>query len=114
MLPEVISSGIPELKQEVGKAFYKQNAAAVLQVVVNFARDMLVKRNLSRVKWCIHYVGSVHEKGDAVVKDIIENLFVRSFNGMKRLCTPAEWQEIYSKIPENLGIIYSNQRHAFQ
>lgn len=114
MLPEVISNGIPELKQEVGKAFYKQNAAAVLQVVVNFARDMLVKRNLCRVKWCIYYVGSVHEKGDAVVKDIIENLFVRSFNGMKRLCGPVEWQEVYSKIPVNLGTIYLRQANALQ
>lgn len=114
MLPEVISSGIPEVKQEVEKALYKQNEAAVLQVVVNFARDMLLKRNLSRVKWCVTYVGNVHEKGDDVVKAIIENLFVRSFNGMKRLCSPLEWQEVCSKIPANLSTIYLRQTNALR
>lgn len=102
----IISLEIPEVKNEVNKLSGDHNVAAVLQVVINYIREMLVTHNLERANQCIILIGQIYGRGNTMVQDIIENLFVRSFNGMKRLCGPIEWQKLQIKIPWSLRKVY--------
>lgn len=110
-LPEIISSEIPEIKDELSRLSSKENSAGVLQIVVTFTRDLILKHRWAKVKWNMMLVGWLYDKGDRAVKDIIENLFVRSFTGMQHLCSQHNWQRIQRQIPTNLYSLYLNQNN---
>lgn len=111
-LPAIISTGIPEVKSEVARLTSRENIAGMLQIVVNFVRTRLMKQDVTRAGYCIRLIGRIHQRGNSSIKDIIENLFVRSFNGMERLCSPKEWKILQSKMPGNLQEAYDRQNAA--
>ena len=108
LLP-LISAEIPEVSEEVNRLSSKENIAGAIQIVVTFMKDMLQHHNLPRVRWSMMFMGWLYGRSDAAVKEIIENLFVRSFNGMKRICNPQEWQSVETKIPYSLRSVYIRQ-----
>ena len=109
---DIIISEIPEVKDEVSKLSSKDNIAGAMQIVVTFTRDMLKGHHLSKVHWCIALIGWVYGRGNEMVRDIIANIFVRSFNGMRNLCSQVEWQIIQEQMPANLYAVYVYQNRT--
>lgn len=112
-LPEIIAQEIPEVKNEIGKLSSKENIAATLQIVVTYTREMLTRHQVAKVNYCMALMGWIYSLGNEPIRDLIENLFVRSFNGMRSLCRPKEWNEIQSRIPTRLYTVYMAQNEIY-
>lgn len=105
-VPEIIASEIPEVKDEIGRLSSRDNIAGAMQIVVTYVREMLQNHRVTKANWCIAFVGWLYLKGNEGVREIIENVFVRSFNGMRRLCSPAEWVIIQQRMPATLYAVF--------
>lgn len=112
-LPEIIAQEIPEIKSEIGRLSSKENIAATLQIVVTYTREMLTRRQVAKVNYCMALMGWIYNLGNEPIRDLIENLFVRSFNGMRSLCLPNEWDQIQSRIPVKLYNVYMVQNSFY-
>jgi hypothetical protein len=112
-LPEIIAQEIPEIKSEIGRLSSKENIAATLQVVVTYTREMLTRHQVAKVNYCMALMGWIYNLGNEPIRDLIENLFVRSFNGMRSLCRPNEWDQIQSRMPAKLYMVYKGQNSFY-
>lgn len=108
-LAEIICTEIPDIKPELNKLSSKENIAGMIQIVVTFTRELLKTRNWGKVNWNMMLIGWIYGRGDQTIKDIIENVYVRSFNGMKNICGQFEWEILQKKIPANLYSVYLYQ-----
>lgn len=109
-VPIMISRKIPEVQEEVGKLTSPDNIAGALQVVVNYIRALLHRHRFSKVQYCITLIDQIYGGGSPAVREIIEQLFIRSFDGMRKLCTQKEWLVLQSKMPLNLHAVYIHQQ----
>lgn len=98
-----------EIKDEIGELSTRKNFAGVFQAIVNHINLLLSKGQVEKIARSIKFIGWLHKRGNGYVQYIIENLFVRSFVGMKRRCTAEQWIYMYQLIPNNLKNIYQLQ-----
>ncbi|SEL10089.1 DUF7674 family protein [Parapedobacter koreensis] len=108
----IIVSELPEVKNDVVSLCRKGNIAGVMQIVVNYMRDMVRGKQLDKVLRCMNLVGWMYGRGDSAVREIIANVFVRSFNGLHNQCTNWEWERIREDMPANLYSVYTVQNRA--
>lgn len=108
-LAELITSEMPELKEEVNRLTLKENVGALVQIMVTFTKDLLRKRKWARVKWNMLFVGWLYERADASLKNMLENIYVRSFHSMEKLCGVQQWGQVYQHIPKSLLLVYQRQ-----
>lgn len=109
-IPDIISAEIPEIKREISE-LSRENLAWALQVVVSYIRDRITVHEIAKVIYSISLVGWIYNCGNERVKYLIENLFVRSFNGMRKLCSQYEWGLIEKRIPIKLLTVYTKQQY---
>ncbi|MEH6309024.1 hypothetical protein RYH73_25460 [Olivibacter sp. CPCC 100613] len=107
---QIIAAELPEATEEIQKPSTRENLAALLQGVVNYLRDRLAMHEIGKVRYTMAFMGWVYTTSDEKVRDLVENLFIRSFNSLKRHCSKLEWEEIESSIPQRLFSIYLVQR----
>lgn len=108
----IITSELPEVTLEITKPTTKKNPAAVIQGVVNYLRDRLALHEIAKVRYTMAFMGWVYARSEDKARELVENLFVRSFNSLKRHCSGFEWEEIESSIPQRLYTIYLLQNNA--
>ncbi|NQD71600.1 hypothetical protein HP439_12795 [Sphingobacterium shayense] len=102
-----------EIKEEISKLSDHKNFAGIFQAIVNHINLLLSKGQIEKIGTKIKFIGWLYKRGNVYVKEIIENLFVRSFAGMKRRCTAEQWIYIYQLIPSNLKSIYELQNNNY-
>ena len=98
-----------EIKEEITDLKNRQNFAGIFQAIVNHINLLLKKGQIEKIGVRIKFVGWLHKRGNDYVRYIIENLFVRSFDGMKKRCTAEQWTHVYQLIPYNLKQMYLTQ-----
>jgi len=112
-LSYVVTVELPEIEEEIGHLHSKDNIAGVMQVVATYAKDMLRAKHFAKVSRCMLLVGRLYGCGNASVRDIIANVFVRSFNGMRTLCSQWEWRQLREGMPPNLYAVYVFQNRTY-
>ncbi len=98
-----------EIKEEINELSMRKNFAGIFQAIVNHINLLLSKGQIEKIGEKIKFIGWLHKRGNEYVQYIIENLFVRSFEGMKRRCTTEQWIYMYQLIPNNLKHVYQLQ-----
>lgn len=98
-----------EIKEEINTLSSDRNFAGVLQAIINYLRVLLTHSQIKAMSHFIRSVGWVYCRGNQYVKYIVENLFVRSFEGIRKRCTPQQWQFLFKKLPQPFKNIYSLQ-----
>ena len=98
-----------EIKDEIHTLSSHKNFPGILQAIINLLRFLQEKGQICKVGLRIKIIGRLYNKGNDYLKYIIENLFIRSFVGIKKRCTTQEWNVLYKQIPENLKKIYIQQ-----
>lgn len=98
-----------EIKEEINELSTRKNFAGILQAIVNHINILLSDGQVEKIGVKFKFIGWLYKRGNEYVQDIIENLFVRSFEGMKRRCTKEQWIYIYQLIPKNLRKLYQLQ-----
>lgn len=98
-----------EIQEEITQLSLKRNFAGIFQAIVNHINLLLSNGQIEKIGVRIKFIGWLHKRGNEYVRYIIENLFVRSFEGMKRRCTAEQWIYVYQLIPNNLKHVYQFQ-----
>lgn len=100
-----------EISDEIKKLSSGKNFAGVLQAVVNQLRSLLERGEFTKITRHIKYIGWIYNVGNEYIKYIIENLFVRSLEGIRKKCSPEQWQRLYTDIPKSFQAIYRAQNN---
>ncbi|TDQ77855.1 DUF7674 family protein [Sphingobacterium yanglingense] len=98
-----------EIEEEIQQLSRKRNIAGVLQAVVNFLKNLLHHNRLTEVSAHLQFMARLYRSGNRYVRYLIENLVVRSFEGLKRQCAQGQWELLYAGIPVQLQHIYQRQ-----
>ncbi|MDF2515886.1 MAG: hypothetical protein K0R59_1182 [Sphingobacterium sp.] len=102
-----------EIKEEINDLSSRRNFAGIFQAIVNHINYLLSNGQVEKIGSRLKYMGWLYRRGNEQVRNIIENLFVRSFRGMKRRCTSEQWIYMYQQIPKNLKQIYLLQSNNY-
>lgn len=102
-----------EIREEIDALSSRKNFAGIFQAIVNHFNYLVSAGQLEKISMRLKYIAWLYKKGDDHVRNIIENLFVRSFRGMKRRCTTEQWIYMYQNIPKNLKQIYLLQNSTY-
>lgn len=98
-----------EIKEEIHELSSGKNFAGIFQAIVNHIHRTIAAGQIQKTGTKIKLIGWLHKRGNDYVQYVIENLFVRSFEGMKRRCTAQQWLQLYQVIPRNLRNVYEMQ-----
>lgn len=102
-----------EIGKEINELSTRKNFAGIFQAIVNHINLLLSKGQSEKIGARIKVIGWLYKRGNEYVRYIIENLFVRSFEGMKRRCTTEQWIYVYQLIPNNLRNVYQLQAQNY-
>lgn len=101
-----LAAHYPQIKEEIYTLSKNENFAGVLQAIVNYLRMLLTNSEIRKISRLIKFVGCLYPKGNEYIKYIIENLFVRSFEGIRKRSTPQQWQFLFQNFPPPFKNIY--------
>ena len=80
-----------------------------IQVLTDYTRRMAFERNYKMVEKCMELVEKIYEKGNTLVKNAVENIFIFSFSTMLSRCNIVEWRIVQSYMPSDLYRLYVQQ-----
>ncbi|MFL9833867.1 DUF7674 family protein [Chryseobacterium terrae] len=99
----------PTLQQEIGQLSAQNNFAGVIQATVNHLKNLLQQSKINIVNHNIKMMDWLYRNGTQNVKQIIENLFVRSFRSFKKQTDIHQWNVLYQYMPVSFQKIYVKQ-----
>ena len=105
-VPAYISGTLPQLKREFTPGCHVYDA---VQVLTDYTKRMALQHNFKEVKVCMSLIEKLYGKGDTLVKNAVENIFVFSFSSMRLLCNIVEWRMVQSIMPSTLYTLYMQQ-----
>jgi hypothetical protein len=106
-LPEYIENAMPELA--VGSKKDKpQNVYDIMRHLLKYTRSQVIKHNLSAAKKCMTLVSQLYYKGNNVIKNAIENIYVYSFSHAF-FHDEEQKKEIMDIVPDTLYKLYRSQ-----
>lgn len=100
----------PPLRNEITQLSVQDNFAGVIQATINYLKNLLLESKVNIIAHHIKLMHMIYKIGDLYVKDIIENLFVRSFESFKKHAKIQHWKILYQYMPISFQVIYNDQR----
>ncbi|KQT20541.1 hypothetical protein ASG31_17390 [Chryseobacterium sp. Leaf404] len=100
----------PKLRGEISELSLKDNFAGIIQTTVNYLRNLLMESKINIIAYHMKLMDMIYKKSDDYVKDVIENIFVRSFSSFRKHGTIQQWKILYQNMPVSFQLIYNEQR----
>lgn len=100
----------PRLRNEITQLSIQDNFAGVIQSTINYLKNLLMESRINIISHHIKLMDMIYKNGDSYVRDMIENLFVRSFESFKKHAKIQHWKLLYQYMPINFQLIYNDQR----
>lgn len=100
----------PRLRNEIDELSVKGNFAGIIQTTINYLKTLLKESKINIIAYHIKLMDMIYKNGDNYVKDIIENIFVRSFESFKKHGKISHWKQLYQNMPVSFQVIYTEQR----
>ncbi|KMQ67530.1 hypothetical protein ACM39_11675 [Chryseobacterium sp. FH2] len=100
----------PPLRKEIAQLSKQDNFAGVIQATVNYLKNLLQESKINIIAHHIKLMDMIYTGGDTYVKDMIENLFVRSFESFKKHTKIQHWKLLYQYMPVSFQMIYNDQQ----
>ena len=105
-VPAYITGTLPQLKSEFTPGCHVYDS---IQVLTDYTKRMALEHDFKEVRSCMSLIEKIYEKGDALVRNAVENIFVFSFSSMRLLCNIVEWRMVQSIMPSSLYTLYMRQ-----
>lgn len=106
---EYLKAFYPDIRNDIANLSDRINFAGIMQTTVDHIKNLLeqtkiqsVIRNVKRMNW-------IYNRGNSYVRYLIENIFIRSFESLKRKTNPQQWRFLYQEIPADFKTIYLEQ-----
>ena len=106
-IPTYLEDVLPEISSDL-RIHNKSNAYDVVNTLLVFTFNNIKTHNYKVVKRCFKIAGMLYERGNATVKNAVQNVFVYSFTKMFE-CYPAEKQALLAILPMTLYSLYITQ-----
>ena len=105
-VPAYIAGTLPQLKREFT---HRQHIYDAMQVLTDYTKRMALEHNFGEVKKCMSLVEKIYNKGNILVKNAVENIFIFAFSSIRMLCNIVEWRMVQSFMPSDLYALYLQQ-----
>jgi len=102
-LTEALPEIAPTLNSEAHDTAYQQ-----MNVLTAFTRKNIQEHDYKTVKRCFKLADKLYSKGNAVVKNAVQNVFVYSFTNIFQTCNK-EKTTVLAMLPMSLYTIYITQ-----
>ena len=102
-VPVYIAGRLPQLRT-TGRNIYQ-----TMQALTDYTKRMAIEHNFKAVEKCMSLVEKIYDKGTALVKNAVENIFIFSFSSIRMLCNIVEWRIVQSYMPACLYTLYIRQ-----
>lgn len=108
-IPAMIEDELPAVCLNLKKTSAFGDAIQMMELLVKYSMEMISLHNVNMVIKCMCVVGKIYDKGNTIVKNAVENIFIFSFSSLQSKCSKYEWNMIQAKMPINLYSIYVQQ-----
>lgn len=123
-IPNFIAFRLPEVKLELAQtnaaASTATNGAAnacqptqaayqSIQALADYTKRMALEHDYKTVQKCMNLVNKLYEKGNTLVRNAVENIFIFSFSSLMTHCNAVEWRIVQTYMPSDLYTIYVRQ-----
>lgn len=108
-MADEIATEIPEVKTEIARIINLKNPFALIRIITRHTRKMVEQHNELMTEKCMKLIDKIYTKGDLIIKNAIENVFIFSLDSITTSCTSTERKQILSKVPVGLYNAYVNQ-----
>jgi len=104
-----IAAEIPEVKPEISKIINLRNPFALVRIITRHTRKMVEQHNDAMIEKCMKLIDKIYTKGDIMIKNAIENIFIFSLDSIVFSCKANERKQVLSKVPIGLYTAYIKQ-----
>jgi hypothetical protein len=108
-IPAMLEDELPAIAPDLKENAIKGNVTNAIKVLTNYTRKLVSLHDLPAVVKCMQVADKIYEKGNNVVRNAVENVFVYSFSGLQCACNKLEWKVIQAKMPLSLYSAYVRQ-----
>ncbi|MDQ8747448.1 DUF7674 family protein [Elizabethkingia miricola] len=106
---EYLKISYPSIRNEITQLSAQNNFAGIMQAVINYLKILLQEAKINMISYHIKSMEWLYRNGNNYIKYIIESLFVRSFESMKRISEDQHWDKLYEYMPVRFQEIYLEQ-----
>ncbi|KFF13454.1 hypothetical protein IW15_06585 [Chryseobacterium soli] len=104
----------PPIRKEISQLSVQNNFAGIMQATINYLKNLLSESKINIIGHHIKLMEGIYSNADSYVKDMIENLFIRSFGSFKKHTKIQHWNLIFQYMPAQFQEIYLNQEKQDQ
>ncbi len=108
-IPTFIEEALPEISFDLN-VNKKINAYDLMNMLMVFTLKNIKEHNYKMIQRCFKIADKLYSRGNAMVKNAVQNVFVYSFTKMFQTY-PAEKQALLSILPVTLYSLYISQIH---
>src|ERR1700722_11200945 len=108
-VPALIAGKLPQIKYDLLRDNGQNSIYKSIQVLTDYTQRMALEHNFKMVQQCMALVEKLYDKGNALVKNAIENVFVFSFSTIMARRNAVERRIVQSYMPSDLYTLYVRQ-----
>ena len=104
----------PAVRDEIMQLSVQNNFAGIIQITIDQlkiflqeSKTHLVIRNIKVMEW-------LHRNGTSYIRQMIENLFITSFESLKRNSDREQWEILYQQMPLKFQVLYIEQIRQYE
>lgn len=106
-IPAYITGKLPQLRNDLKGA--SLTVYQSVQVLTDYTKRMALEHDFKMVEKCMGLVEALYKKGNTLVRNAVENVFIFSFSSIMSRCNIVEWRIVQSYIPADLYALYIQQ-----
>ena len=108
-MPDYLKQILPEMSTELENNI-KKDAFSFMDTLLTFTFKSVREQNYKMVMRCFNTAAKLYEKGNATVKNAVQNVYVYSLTRMFHLF-PLQKQDVIALLPFTLLTLYNAQMH---
>jgi hypothetical protein len=110
-IPALVARQFPQVQQDLWRVGAQAPLTAFqsIQVLTDYTKRMALEHDFNMVGKSMTLMGKLYEKGNAIVRNAVENVFIYSFSALMCNCNIVEWRMVQSYMPPELYAVFVGQ-----
>ncbi len=110
-VPAYITDELPELKNSFSTLTASAGIIKSIQCLCDYTKNKVQQHELPKVKKCLIIMENIYNRGNTIVKDAVENVFLFSFSSILNVSSRQEKQQLQALMPVCLYTAYVQQMY---
>lgn len=108
-VPALLEDEFPALSADLKQINPFGSIYKTISLLTNYTKTMVQLHRFDHVKHCMQLAERLYERGNALVRNAVENVFVYAFSSMRTSCERGEWVTLQAEMPLTLHSLYVKQ-----